>query len=102
PAVLIACWDLAPDGHDFGDHQLWQRLIELSGNTPTLARSGASWDDVLIEARFDGQATWGTTHFRIRPLGLRVRDKRTDALKHCRFHRWVGGRLITNDRSIRR
>lgn len=104
--VIARCLEGIPRGHDFGDIRLWHRLLELSGDTPYHPRSGTDWEDALIEVRFDGEATWGRTRFRISPLGLRVRDKRTDAIKHRPwnrpFCRWVGGRMVTADRSLRR
>ncbi len=91
---------LASLGHRVGGGRLWERLMELSDHAFDCARAYAN--PTLVQADIRGEATWAATRFRITPLGLRVRDKRTDALKHRRFCRWVGGRLVTNERPLRR
>jgi hypothetical protein len=63
------------------------------------ARVAASWEDALIEIRLEGEMNWNATHFRISPLGQRVRSGKFEAAFRRAYFRWVGGRLITNHRS---
>jgi hypothetical protein len=102
--VIGECITKPGNGHKISYEQYWERLLELCGCVPfTTLRASGQWEDALVEAHIDGEVVTGSIQVRIRPLGLRVRDKRTDALRHRHsYNRWVGGRLITRNRVIRR
>jgi hypothetical protein len=81
---------------------LWdERLLELSDSGPST--DGASKaGSRLVEAAHDSYDFAAHGRFRITELGRRVRAGEEDALAHVPLRRWVGGRLITNARPLRR
>jgi hypothetical protein len=89
-----------PQEHTSGETFFWRRLLELSDKAVLLR-----WDqpeEPLCEVAIDGPAAIRFARTRITRRGRGVRSGRTDALKHRGFFRWVGGRLLTNERVIRR
>jgi hypothetical protein len=84
-------------GHDIGDLWLWDRLLELNGalHPPWRAKP-------LVEARCEGALRPHSTWFRLGLRGQRVGAGQGDALTNCGLERWVGGRLVTAKRPLRR
>jgi hypothetical protein len=92
--------------HDIGSGFLWERLLELGGVLDPLGAPLAARDR-LIEICFgdpdgDLQVVPRCTEVRIGLLGKRVRAGEADALIDGRLIRWVGGRMISSERPLRR
>lgn len=79
--------------------KLWQRLVELSDQQGLQSELE---DHPLCEIKVQGQGGMTSAQVRINQLGKNVRSGRSDALKHRRIYRWAGGRLLTNERPLRR
>jgi hypothetical protein len=79
-----------------------ERLLALSGSGLFALHHPEEPGETLVQARARRDGKILKSHFRITPLGSRVRAGEEDALARGLFHRWVGGRLISNKRPIRR
>ena len=79
-----------------------ERLLALSGSGLFALSSPEGPVETLAQTRSRPDGDVRKSHFRITPLGSRVRAGEEDALARGLFHRWVGGRLISTQRQIRR
>jgi hypothetical protein len=98
-AATVVALHSVPKWHYFCSNRLYERLLELSG---IITRAHVDCRNLLVQAWFRGEANFAWTHFRLTALGQRVRAGKEDALSRCRLVRWVGGRMISRDRPLRR
>ena len=83
--------------YGIGDRLIWGRLLELADVlSPWALKHG------LVEIRFGEELEPRFTEVRIGLMGQRVRAGEVDALAECGLERWVGGRLVSRDRPLRR
>jgi hypothetical protein len=83
-------------------NELWLRLVELSDQKGLWSLGSGGDRGPLCELRIHGPAEMQHAQVRITRLGRAVRSGRSDAFRHRDICRWVGGRLITNERVLRR
>ncbi|MCC2671508.1 MAG: hypothetical protein K0Q72_3979, partial [Armatimonadetes bacterium] len=91
-----------PDYVRLPNSELWDRLVELSDQSGLLSRLDQAPGAHLCELRIEGRGSMSNARVRISRLGQALRSGRSDAFKHRNIYRWVGGRLITNERILRR
>jgi Pentapeptide repeats (8 copies) len=92
-----------PRPQETGWGVMWsEHLRELCDAAPYIEDDFGTPDGMLAQARARRSDTVLSARFRITPLGIRVRAGQEDALACGWFSRWVGGRLITQDRPLRR
>jgi hypothetical protein len=101
-AMILGRANTHPDGHSIRTDCLWERLLQLSGFTRILRLYAEDEENRLIEARFDGDASFARAHFRLTPLGRKAREGEIDFLPLCPFVRWIGGRQVSRVRQLRR
>jgi hypothetical protein len=101
-AVILGRVHNHSHGHALREERLWERLLELSAYSRMLQMWQPDDENRLVEARFEGDASFGQTRFRLTRLGREARDGTVDALPLCSFVRWVGGRQVSRERPLRR
>jgi hypothetical protein len=103
-AVLSTLHDPPASGrHDVGDLHVWERLLELAGFLNPLEGGYDSLVELFIgDPDGDEQIVPRCSEARIAVLGHRVRAGEADALRDGHLVRWVGGRMISSDRPLRR
>jgi hypothetical protein len=79
-----------------------ERLQALCGSGLFALSRPEEPGETLVQTSSPRDGDLFKSRFRVTPLGSRVRAGEEDALARGLFHRWVGGRLISNHRRIRR
>ena len=99
-AWVVVLPDAYAQGHSLAGDRLWEHLMEMGEITPDRAYAGPA--NPLVSARYRGRPRLQSTRFRITRLGVQVRAGEVDAMRCRPFFRWVGGRLVTSERPLRR
>lgn len=82
---------------------LWRRLLELSDHEELQSPLGNSnRGHELCWMKITDPGDLLNARVRITPFGAEVRSGQSDALTRRSIHRWIGGRLITRERLLRR
>lgn len=105
PTAAMIIGSLSDDdvpGHCLGVTRLWERILEHGGVLSTGISGGIPPQDRLLDLCFEGGNTLAQMRLRLTALGKRVLAGREDALVRCPILRWVGGRMVSAERPLRR